>query len=106
MLGGNSLESPFAMFPFFPVLRQKQHAGGVFARLGQYYVQSFTFPRKKIVRQLSQDSRAVARRFFRPARSAMMHTNETFNSDFKNFVGFSTIKVSHKPDAAGVMLKI
>jgi hypothetical protein len=43
------------------------------------------------MRQLSQDSRAVARRFFRPARAAMMHANEAFNGDFENSVGSSTI---------------
>jgi hypothetical protein len=83
---------------------QESHPDRVLARCWQSKAERFTLARKKLVRDLDQDSGPVAGFRIAAACAAMRQVDKDLNSLLDNFVTFFAANAGDKPNAAGIML--
>ena len=84
--------------------RQKHHAHAVFARRRQREAQLGALARKELVRNLNQDSGAVARFRIASARAAMSQVDEDLQSLDDDVMRLLALNIDHEADATGIVL--
>ena len=82
---------------------QKRHAHAILAFGWQCESQCRAFARKKLVRNLDQDARAIARFGIAAAGAAMRQVHEHLNSFEDDVVGFTAFDAGHEADPAGIV---
>ena len=85
-------------------LRQKAHRDGIIARLRQVVARLFRPIGEQIMRQLDQDTRAVAQQRVRPHRSAVIEVFQNLQRLGNDRVAFNPLDMGNKAHTAAVML--
>ena len=83
---------------------QEHHAHAIFARGWQRESQFGAFPRKEFVRDLNQNSSAIARFRIASTGAAMSQVDEDLQSLFDDVMRLLALNIDHKPDATGIVL--
>ena len=83
--------------------RQKHHAHAVFARRRQRETQLGAFAREELVRDLNQDSSAVARFRIAAAGAAMSQVDQDLQSLDDDVVRLHALNIDHETDATGIV---
>ena len=86
--------------------RQKHHPHAIFARRRQRKTKPRAFALEKRVRNLNQNSGAVAGLRIAAARAAMRQVDQDLNALEDDVVRFAPGNIGHKADAAGIVLML
>ena len=100
----DSFDDAFAQQPLLRIDRQEHHPDAVRPASGSAKSQRRAFPREKLVRDLDQNARAVARFRIAAARAAMRQVDQNLNALLDDLVRFLAVQVHDKAHAAGVVL--
>jgi hypothetical protein len=100
----DALQNPFTLKTLMSLDRQECHADAIGARLGQLESQSRAFAREKLMRDLNQDTGAVAGFRVATASAAMRQANEDLDSLLDNFMAFVAADARNKAHPARVVL--
>jgi hypothetical protein len=84
--------------------RKEGHPDGIFARTGQSETKLFALAREELVRNLNQNTGAVAGFGIATARTPVRQVNEDLNTLLNNCVALLTANAGHETHATGVML--
>ncbi len=98
------LQDSFGEQPVRRLYGQKHHAYAIFARRRQRKPQLGAFPRKEFVRDLNQDSSAIACFRIASARAAMSEVDEDLQSLDDDVMRLHALNIDHKTDATCIML--
>ena len=99
-----ALEDAFALQAIMLFDRQKAHGHAISARLGQRYPQFAALLHKKLMRNLDQNSRAIARFRVTSRGAAMGEVDEYLQPFADDLVASFALDAGHKTHAAGIVL--
>ena len=94
----------FAEDSVLPIHGKKNHSHAIFAGRGKRESQARALALEKLVRDLNQDARAIARLRIAAARAAMRQVDEDLNTFQHDIVGFLPFDIGDEPESAGVVL--
>jgi len=98
------LQHAFAVQPRRFLHWKKRHADGVFARRRQLNSKRGALARKKLVRNLNQHARTVARLRIATAGTTVRQVDQDLNALLNDGVALLPTDARHKPNAAGIAL--
>ena len=93
----DAFDNALALQALLAFHRQENHAHAVFARRRQREAEARAFAREKLVRNLDQDARAVARFRIAAAGAAVRQVDENLNALLDDVVGFWPLMLATKP---------
>jgi hypothetical protein len=104
LLANDPLQNAFAVQTGMLLDRQKGHPDGVLARSWQSDTQRGALTRKKLVRNLNQNTRAVTGLRIAAAGASVGQVDQDLNALLDNLVALVAANAGNKADATRVML--